>query len=94
MAEMIAEAVAGGIVERAISLAIDELGLVIGVKGEVKKLKAVLTHIQAVLQDAEEKQVKENQVKVWLQELEQVSYDAEDVLDEIAYNELKYGIAF
>ncbi|KAK9159527.1 hypothetical protein Syun_005868 [Stephania yunnanensis] len=89
MAEMIAEAVVGEIVERAISLAFDELGLVIGVKGEVIKLKAVLTHIQAVLQDAEEKQVKE-EVKVWLQQLKQVSYDAEDVLDEIAYNELKY----
>ncbi|KAK9141148.1 hypothetical protein Scep_010829 [Stephania cephalantha] len=85
MAEIVVE-----IVERAISLAVDELGLVIGVNGEVNKLKAVLTHIHAVLQDAEEKQVKENRVKVWLQELKQVSYDAEDALDEIAYNELKY----
>ncbi|KAK9159604.1 hypothetical protein Syun_005945 [Stephania yunnanensis] len=85
MAEMIAE-----IVERAISLAFDELVLVIGVKGELKKLKDVLTHIHAVLQDAEERQVNEYQVKVWLQELKQVSYDAEDALDEIAYNELKY----
>ncbi|KAK9141147.1 hypothetical protein Scep_010828 [Stephania cephalantha] len=91
MAEELIVGGAGEIVERAISLAIDELVLVIGVKGELKKLKAVLTHIQAVLQDAEEKQVKENEVKVWLQELKQLSYDAEDVLDEIAYNELKYS---
>ncbi|KAK9159600.1 hypothetical protein Syun_005941 [Stephania yunnanensis] len=91
MAEMIAEAVVEETVERVVSLAIDELVLVIGVKGELKKLKDVLTHIHAVLQDAEEKQVKENRVKVWLQELKQVSYDAEDVVDEIAYNELKYG---
>ncbi|KAK9159524.1 hypothetical protein Syun_005865 [Stephania yunnanensis] len=90
MAEMIAEAVVGGIVERVLTLSIDELVLVIGVKGELKKLKDVLTHIHAVLQDAEEKQVKENRVKLWLQELKQVSYDAEDALDEIAYNELKY----
>ncbi|KAK9141289.1 hypothetical protein Scep_010970 [Stephania cephalantha] len=86
-----ADNVVGEIVERAISLAFDELGLVIGVNGEVIKLKAVLTHIHAVLQDAEEKQVEENRVKVWLQELKQVSYDAEDALDEIAYNELKYS---
>ncbi|KAK9159529.1 hypothetical protein Syun_005870 [Stephania yunnanensis] len=94
MAEMIAEAVVGGIVERVLTLAIDDLVLVIGVKGELKKLKAVLTHIQAVLQDAEVKQVKEKQVNVWLQELKQLSYDAEDVLDEIAYNELKYSIGW
>ncbi|KAK9159491.1 hypothetical protein Syun_005832 [Stephania yunnanensis] len=87
---VVVEAVVGQIVERVFSLAVDELVLVIGVKGELKKLKAVLTHIHAVLQDAEVKQVKENQVKAWLQELKQVSYDAEDVLDEIAYNELKY----
>ncbi|KAK9159525.1 hypothetical protein Syun_005866 [Stephania yunnanensis] len=90
MAEELIVGGAGEIVKRAISLAFDELGLVIGVKGEVKKLKDVLTHIQAVLQDAEEKQVKENRVKVWLQQLKQLSYDAEDVFDEIAYNELKY----
>ncbi|KAK9141295.1 hypothetical protein Scep_010976 [Stephania cephalantha] len=94
MAEMIAEGVVGEIVERVLTLAIDELVLVIGVKGELKKLKAVLTHIQAVLQDAEEKQVTENEVKVWLQELKQLSYDAEDALDEIAYNELKYSIGW
>ncbi|KAK9159516.1 hypothetical protein Syun_005857 [Stephania yunnanensis] len=88
---VVVEAVVGEVVERVVSLAIDELVLVIGVKGELKKLKAVLTHIHAVLQDAEEKQVKDNEVKVWLQELKQLSYDAEDVLDEIAYNELKYS---
>ncbi|KAK9159683.1 hypothetical protein Syun_006024 [Stephania yunnanensis] len=91
MAEELIVGGAGEVVKRAISLAIDELGLVIGVKGELKKLQAVLTHIHAVLQDAEEKQVKEKEVKVWLQELKQLSYDAEDVLDEIAYNELKYS---
>ncbi|KAK9159684.1 hypothetical protein Syun_006025 [Stephania yunnanensis] len=90
MAEELIVGGAGEIVKRAISLAFDEVGLVIGVKGEVKKLKDVLTHIQSVLQDAEEKQVKEKRVKVWLQQLKQVSYDAEDALDEIAYNELKY----
>ncbi|KAK9159488.1 hypothetical protein Syun_005829 [Stephania yunnanensis] len=90
MAEELIVGGAGEIVKRAISLAFDELGLVIGVKGEVNKLKDVLTHIQAVLLDAEEKQVKENRVKLWLQQLKQLSYDAEDVFDEIAYNELKY----
>ncbi|PIA36580.1 hypothetical protein AQUCO_03300047v1 [Aquilegia coerulea] len=38
--------------------------------------------IQAVLKDADEKQVKNEAVKFWLKELKDVSYDAEDVLDE------------
>ncbi|KAK9081281.1 hypothetical protein Syun_030644 [Stephania yunnanensis] len=60
--------------------------LIVGGAGEIVKRAISL----AFDEDAEEKQVKENRVKLWLQELKQVSYDAEDALDEIVYNELKY----
>ncbi|KAK9138780.1 hypothetical protein Sjap_009374 [Stephania japonica] len=91
---IVLDAVVGDIVERVVSLAVDEIGLVIGVENELRKLKAVLTNIQAVLQDAERKQGEQQQqtLRVWLHDLKQVAYDAEDVLDKIAYKELKYII--
>ncbi|XP_031269826.1 putative disease resistance protein RGA3 [Pistacia vera] len=60
----------------------EEVRLVGDVKKEVKKLRRNLEAIQAVLLDAEERQVKEKPVKRWLDQLKDTSYDMEDVLDE------------
>ncbi|XVF78403.1 hypothetical protein PTKIN_Ptkin14bG0129400 [Pterospermum kingtungense] len=49
---------------------------------EVENLTSNLEAIQAVLEDAEERQLKDKAVKNWLDELKDVSYDIDDVLDE------------
>ncbi|PIA36561.1 hypothetical protein AQUCO_03300033v1, partial [Aquilegia coerulea] len=81
-----AEALISFVLEQLGSIAIHELvkevELVAGVENEVKRLTATLTMIKAVVKDADEKQVKDEAVKFWLKELKDVSYDAEDVLDE------------
>ncbi|KAK9138547.1 hypothetical protein Sjap_009141 [Stephania japonica] len=46
--------------------------------------------IQAVLEDAEKQQVEKEAVRLWLKELKEVAYDAEDVLDGIAYQTLRH----
>ncbi|KAL3644221.1 hypothetical protein CASFOL_012153 [Castilleja foliolosa] len=53
------------------------------VEGHFEKLKQSLITIQAVLDDAEEKQLTEKSVKVWLEALRDVAYDLDDLLDEI-----------
>nr|DAD32446.1 TPA_asm: hypothetical protein HUJ06_011297 [Nelumbo nucifera] len=60
----------------------EELRLVTGVREDVEKLSRTLRSIQAVLKDAEERQVKDNLVKVWLENLKDIAYDTDDVLDE------------
>ncbi|TXG68814.1 hypothetical protein EZV62_003749 [Acer yangbiense] len=59
-----------------------EVKLVAGVDDEVKKLTSNFQIIQAVLVDAEQRQVTETAVRVWLEKLKDVSYDMDDVLDE------------
>ncbi|PRQ36222.1 putative P-loop containing nucleoside triphosphate hydrolase, leucine-rich repeat domain, L [Rosa chinensis] len=59
-----------------------ELNMVVGVKQEVKNLTKKLQAIQAVLEDAEQRQEMEASVKLWLNELNDVSHDMDDVLDE------------
>ncbi|KAK9137988.1 hypothetical protein Sjap_008582 [Stephania japonica] len=93
MAEDIIVGGVGEIVNRLISLGFDEIGLLLGVKDEVQNLQGVLNNIQAVLQDAEKKQVERETLRVWLKDLKQVAYDAEDVLDEITYEELRCSIS-
>ncbi|XP_044496596.1 putative disease resistance protein RGA3 [Mangifera indica] len=56
--------------------------LIAGAGHEVERLQSNLLSIQAVLDDAENRQVKENAVSVWLAKLKDVSYDIDDVLDE------------
>ncbi|KAK9159854.1 hypothetical protein Syun_006195 [Stephania yunnanensis] len=83
---------AGEMVNRLLSICFEEIGLVGGVKDEVKKLETVLRVIQAVLHDAERKQGEREVVRQWLHQLKQVAYDAEDVLDEVDYKKLKYSV--
>ena len=56
MAEAIPFGLAQKIIERLSSMAVEEIGSIWGVKDELKKLKETFSTIQAVLQDAEEKQ--------------------------------------
>ncbi|XP_044496570.1 putative disease resistance protein RGA3 [Mangifera indica] len=61
----------------------EEVRLVGDVKKKLKKLQSNLEAIQAVLHDAEERQVKDDKaVRRWLDQLKDTSYDMEDVLDE------------
>jgi len=59
-----------------------EVRLVVGVDNEVEKLASNFRAIQAVFVDAEERQLKDQLVKHWLDQLKDVSYDMDDVLDE------------
>ncbi|XP_022746816.1 putative disease resistance RPP13-like protein 1 [Durio zibethinus] len=51
--------------------------------GLLKKLKSMLMSVNAVLDDAENKQITDPNVRSWIDELKDAVYDAEDLLDEI-----------
>ncbi|GLU17971.1 hypothetical protein SLE2022_343000 [Rubroshorea leprosula] len=61
---------------------------------ELGKLEDSLKMIHSVLKDAEGKQGRESDdpVRLWLQDLQKVAYDAEDVLDECDYEHLQYQL--
>ncbi|KAL9423101.1 hypothetical protein AB3S75_035235 [Citrus x aurantiifolia] len=88
MAELVVSLVVQPIVEKAIEAAVslikEEVGSVLGVKSEVEKLLSKLTSIKAVLEDAEERQLNEPQLKDWLGKLRNAAYDAEDILETFA----------
>ncbi|GMJ05474.1 hypothetical protein like AT3G14470 [Hibiscus trionum] len=56
---------------------------------QLMEWKSILPDIKAVLNHAEEKQIKDEGVKSWLEDLQDLAYDADDILDEFAYQELR-----
>ncbi|KAM3686002.1 hypothetical protein ACJW31_11G163600 [Castanea mollissima] len=59
------------------------------VHADLKKWKTTLPKIRAVLDDAEDKQMTSKPVKIWLDELEDLAYDVDDILDEFATEALR-----
>jgi ATP-dependent Clp protease ATP-binding subunit ClpA len=71
--------------KRLSSITAEGIGLAWGLEGQRRKLNQSLTMIKDVLQDAARRPVTDESVKRWLQNLQDVAYDAEEVLDEFAY---------
>ncbi|URE10186.1 disease resistance RPP13-like protein 1 [Musa troglodytarum] len=56
---------------------------------DLSKMERTLLRIQAVLSDAEEREIRDEAVKLWLKELKDLAYLAEDVLAEFGYEFLR-----
>ena len=69
--------------------ALQEIGLLCGVKDELEKLKNTVTSIQAVLLDAEEKQALNNAIKNWLGRLKEAVFEADNLLDDFSTEALQ-----
>ncbi|TYJ38597.1 hypothetical protein E1A91_A04G002700v1 [Gossypium mustelinum] len=89
MAEAIASDIAAELITKLSSLAVSQIGLWWNVKDDLDDLRTTVSAIEAVLLDAEEKSVTNNLVKVWLQELKDVLYDADDLLDDFSTETLR-----
>ncbi|KAJ1689370.1 hypothetical protein LUZ63_013525 [Rhynchospora breviuscula] len=62
------------------------------IETELKALMRLLERIKATLYDAEEREIRDRSVKLWLKELKEVANDAEDVLDEYHYEVLRWQV--
>ncbi|XP_052484272.1 putative disease resistance protein RGA3 [Gossypium raimondii] len=89
MAEAFVSAVVGEVASKAASVAVEMISLGWGFKDDMQRLGNSLEMIGAFLQDAEGNQKQMNSVKLWLKRLRDVAYEADDVLDEIAYEFLR-----
>ncbi|XP_027156872.1 putative disease resistance protein RGA3 [Coffea eugenioides] len=60
----------------------ERVNLVMGVEKEVAYIKTKLETIQNVLHDAERRRLKDRGVGIWLEKLEDITFEMDDVLDE------------
>nr|WKW55433.1 Rpi-blb1 [Solanum bulbocastanum] len=59
-----------------------ELVLLFGFQDEFQRLSSMFSTIQAVLEDAQEKQLNNKPLENWLQKLNAATYEVDDILDE------------
>ncbi|PON53881.1 NB-ARC domain, LRR domain containing protein [Parasponia andersonii] len=74
--------IAGNVVEKLGSLALEEITLPRSTKDDVQKLKEIMSSLKGVLPDAEKKLEHDEHLRIWLRRLGDVLHDAEDILDE------------
>ncbi|CDP20794.1 unnamed protein product [Coffea canephora] len=93
MADAVISATIQVTLETALSLASDRIGMLVGFKKDVASMTRSLRFINALLVDAEERQQNQDRgVQEWLKSLEEVAYDAGNVLDELNYESLRHQV--
>ncbi|XP_065633822.1 disease resistance protein RGA2-like [Quercus suber] len=92
MADAILYGVVQTIIESLGSSTLNQIGSIWGVDDELEKMKNTISTIQAVLEDAEEQQVKNHQVKDWLMKLRDAAFDADDLLSEFSTHVLQLEV--
>ncbi|CAH1440692.1 unnamed protein product [Lactuca virosa] len=89
MAEIIVSAVITVLCEKLISGDLMKFARSEGIDSKLNKWKKNLRLIQAVLGDASQKQIKEKIVQLWVNVLQDLAYDIDDVLDDLATEALR-----
>ncbi|KAJ0499725.1 putative virus X resistance protein-like, coiled-coil [Helianthus annuus] len=84
MAETLANELLKVLVKKMTDEAFKRVARAHGIYNELKELKKTLSRIQDLLQDASQKEVTHKSVKEWLNALQHLAYDIDDVLDDVA----------
>ncbi|KAK6782215.1 hypothetical protein RDI58_020011 [Solanum bulbocastanum] len=77
-----AEAFIKVLIENLTSFLKGELVLIFGSENEFQRLLSMFSTIQAVLEDAQEKQLNYKPLENWLQKLNVATYEVDNILDE------------
>ncbi|GLT64602.1 hypothetical protein SLA2020_370840 [Shorea laevis] len=89
MGDLILSPVVDTTISNLISAVAQQINLAVSWKQELIILQNKLVLIQAVLQDAGQRQVTDLAVKHWLLKLREVAHEADYILDEVAYESVK-----
>ncbi|XP_071719788.1 putative disease resistance RPP13-like protein 1 [Rutidosis leptorrhynchoides] len=84
MGEMVVSSVVSVLIEKLISGPLMNFAQQEGIDNQLKKWKNDLGLIQDVLVDAANKHITQKAVRSWLNDLQELAYDMEDVVDDIA----------
>ncbi|WCJ19999.1 NB-ARC domain-containing disease resistance protein [Euphorbia peplus] len=94
MAEVVLSFVMEEALTKVLSHITEEIKLAWGLGDELNRLRDSLAMVRDLLQDAEEQQMEQMAVRRWLKKLKVWAFDAEDLLDDLAYEFLREKVEF
>nr|XP_043608380.1 putative disease resistance RPP13-like protein 1 [Erigeron canadensis]XP_043608381.1 putative disease resistance RPP13-like protein 1 [Erigeron canadensis]XP_043608382.1 putative disease resistance RPP13-like protein 1 [Erigeron canadensis] len=92
MAEIIVSALLPIVFEKLTSAALNKVARSKEIQSRLKKLKTSLPQIEALLNDAAEKEIQDKRVKGWLIRLQHLAYDVDDILDSLATDAMHHEL--
>ncbi|PWA34431.1 NB-ARC domains-containing protein [Artemisia annua] len=90
MAELILSALLPVIFEKLTSVAVNQIARSKEIHTELKKWERSLSQIRSLLNDASQKEVTDEAVKQWLNGLQHLAYDIDDILDALATDAMRH----
>ncbi|GLU05045.1 hypothetical protein SLE2022_221690 [Rubroshorea leprosula] len=95
MGDRILGPVVDATVSKVIAVASDQLSLALGWNKDLKRFCLIMKMLRSVLQEADERNVSGHpHFKSWLQELRTIADEAEDILEEVAYENMRHQLAY
>ncbi|KAJ0681059.1 hypothetical protein HanPI659440_Chr16g0631471 [Helianthus annuus] len=89
MAETIASEILKAVLKTLASEAFKTYDRSKGIHSELKKLETTLIKIQSLLNHASQKETTDEAVKQWLNDFQHLAYDVDDVLDDLATEDMR-----
>ncbi|KAL7608957.1 hypothetical protein Lser_V15G13934 [Lactuca serriola] len=84
MAEIIISAFLAVAFEKLASAALKKLAHSVGIQSQLKKWERLLSQLHDLLADASQKEITNRSVKQWLNNLQHLAYDIDDILNDLA----------
>ncbi|XP_060670652.1 putative disease resistance protein RGA3 [Ziziphus jujuba] len=91
-ADIILSSIAKIIIEELRKVAVKQIASLWGVDDDLQQLEGTISIINSVLADAERKQVQNQQIKTWLERLEDAVYEVDDLVDKISTEALQQQV--
>ncbi|XVE48928.1 hypothetical protein DITRI_Ditri01bG0041400 [Diplodiscus trichospermus] len=79
-----AGSILSSVVERIGELLTQEAEYLLGVEDQVNRLQTELRWMKSFLKEADSRQAEDQRVRMWVSEIRDIAYDAEDVIDTLA----------
>lgn len=77
------------VLKKVVTRAAEQIGLAWGLEKELSKLRKWLLKTETILRDINTRKLYNHSVKLWVEDLQHLVREADDLLDELVYEDLR-----